>query len=49
MHDVHAGYRIELGEIETALSSLSEIPEAICLVDPGRDQIVCVYARGDGQ
>lgn len=40
----HAGYRIELGEIETALSSLSEIQEAICLFDPGRDKIICVYA-----
>ena len=40
----HAGYRIELGEIETALSSIPEIEEAVCLFDPGRDKILCFYA-----
>lgn len=40
----HAGYRIELGEIETALSSIPEIEEAVCLFDLGRDKILCFYS-----
>lgn len=39
----HLGYRIELGEIESALCSLPEIAAAVCLFDPDRDRIVCIY------
>lgn len=42
----HAGYRVELGEIETALNSLPRLRAAVCLFDPERDKIVCVY-EGD--
>lgn len=42
----HAGYRVELGEIETALNSLPQLRAAVCLFDPERDKIVCVY-EGD--
>lgn len=42
----HLGYRIELGEIESALCSLPEIAAAVCLFDPDRDRIVCIYQGG---
>lgn len=40
----HMGYRIELGEIETALTSLPQVEEAVCLFDRERDKILCVYS-----
>lgn len=39
----HLGYRIELGEIENALCALPEVSAAVCLFDPIRDRIVCIY------
>lgn len=39
----HLGYRVELGEIETALHAIPEVEEAVCLFDPERDKLLCVY------
>lgn len=40
----HMGYRIELGEIEVALHSVNGIQAAVCLYEPERDRILCIYA-----
>lgn len=40
----HMGYRIEFGEIESALNSLPEIREAVCLFDSAQDKIVAYYS-----
>lgn len=39
----HMGYRIELADIETAIHSLPEIREVVCLFDPIEDSILCIY------
>ncbi len=40
----HMGYRIETGEIETALNSLAEITNAVCIFDADKDKIVAFYS-----
>ncbi|MFI3175847.1 MAG: amino acid adenylation domain-containing protein [Bacillota bacterium] len=38
------GYRIELSEIETAVNSIEEIKEGICLFEKETEKITCVYS-----
>ncbi len=39
----HMGHRIELGEIESAVCSMSEIKNVICLFDNKKNKIILVY------
>lgn len=39
----HMGYRIELGEIEVALHGQEGVEAAVCLYEPVRDRILCIY------
>lgn len=39
----HMGYRIELGEIESAITSMDNIRQALCIYDSNDDNIVLIY------